>query len=482
MRRLISFLIALSFAASALIAAPVANLSTKLNAYHTQMDARQFLQAANSAADAAELYAIGQNYEGAFTFLNNVNKTLAAKGILPDSLPEVRYLLERARFKLYRRMGNNPAAERVLSRMGAYARRAGSIDITSDMLFNEARQYYATGNSEKGNRCMERLVAGFNSAGSDAAVDTLYHRLMAKAVDANTAHVLDYTYQHYISWADSIETANADTELAKAKRQYTEATDIISQKDSTIAKRTGWIVTFAVLFAIAVGVVILLVILYLRIMVVNRRLRKRLDDSIARNEAKNAILHNLSLRIDPALSRLDTSDPTVKSLHRFVERIGELSDVENAEDSPQGELSDVNLESFCENIASRIRPLLKPDVNFVISGAKGIARINAPEVEKILIDLLTNAARFTPEGGKITFAYKKRGAKSHQFIVTDSGPGVEPELREKLFIAFANPHDLATGTGLGLPISAARATSINGTLQLDTQITSGASFILNLHS
>ncbi len=482
MRRFLSLLTALSFALLAQNVSAATDLSRKLANYYSQIEAHQYLQAANSAADASALYAQGQNYEGAFNFLNNVNKALAGKGVAPDSLPEVRYLLERARFKLYRRMGNNPAAERILGRMGNFARKAGKTDITADMLFNEARQYFATGNTEKGTRCMERLMAMLGKSNSDAATDTLYRRIIDKAIADNAAPVLGYTYESYIKWTDSIETANADTELAKARRQYTDALTTISEKDSTIAARTGWIVTFAILFAVAVGVAVILGLLYLRIMVVNKRLRRRLDDALARNEAKNAILHNMSSRIDPALDRLDSSNPTVKSLRRFVERIGELADVENASEAEASEASDVNLESFCENIASQIRPLLKPEVSLTITGARGIARINGPEVEKILIDLLTNAAKATPAGGKITLAYKKRGAKSHQFIVTDSGSGVAEELRDNLFIAFANHQDLAEGTGLGLPISAGRAAAINGSLVLDTPTASGASFTLNIHS
>ena len=117
-----------------------------------------------------------------------------------------------------------------------------------------------------------------------------------------------------------------------------------------------------------------------------------------------------------------------------------------------------------------------------LDGTRGYARIDSLEVSKILTHLLDNAARFTPEGGKITLAYRKRGAKSHQFIVTDSGPGIPEEERENLFTAFSKTCDLEDGDRLGLSICALRAEKINGTLTIDPAITNGASFVLTIHS
>ena len=119
-------------------------------------------------------------------------------------------------------------------------------------------------------------------------------------------------------------------------------------------------------------------------------------------------------------------------------------------------------------------------VNF--SGCKGMAHIAPKEVEIILTDLLKNAAANTPANGKITVSYKKRGAKSHQFVVTDNGPAVTSDKRETIFNPFDVSHQLADGDILLLPVCAVRAKNINGSLALDPDITNGASYVLTIHS
>ncbi|MDE7144598.1 MAG: ATP-binding protein, partial [Duncaniella sp.] len=145
-------------------------------------------------------------------------------------------------------------------------------------------------------------------------------------------------------------------------------------------------------------------------------------------------------------------------------------------------MEDVDLERFCQGIVDEMKPLFKPGVIVSLSGCKGMAHIAPVEVGTILKDLLKNAAANTPANGKVTLSYKKRGAKSHQFVVTDSGAGVASEKRETLFNPFDLSHQLADGDILLLPVCAVRAKNINGTLALDPDVTAGASFVLTVHS
>ena len=66
--------------------------------------------------------------------------------------------------------------------------------------------------------------------------------------------------------------------------------------------------------------------------------------------------------------------------------------------------------------------------------------------------------------------------------MTDTSPGIPENERENLFKPFATPTDLSKGARPGLPICALRAEKINGSLTLDPSVTTGASFILTLHS
>lgn len=95
--------------------------------------------------------------------------------------------------------------------------------------------------------------------------------------------------------------------------------------------------------------------------------------------------------------------------------------------------------------------------------------------------MLKNAAFYT-EQGRISLDFKKRGAHTHQFIITDTGTGIPAEQQENLFKPFTQVKDLTTGDGLGLPICSLIATKMNGSLTLDTSYTKGCRFILELHA
>jgi hypothetical protein len=96
--------------------------------------------------------------------------------------------------------------------------------------------------------------------------------------------------------------------------------------------------------------------------------------------------------------------------------------------------------------------------------------------------LLENAAEYTPAGGKIGLDFKKRGAHTHQFIISDTGCGIAEEQRENIFKPFTAVKDLTQGDGLGLPICALIATKMDGSLTLDSSYAKGTRFVLELHT
>ena len=81
--------------------------------------------------------------------------------------------------------------------------------------------------------------------------------------------------------------------------------------------------------------------------------------------------------------------------------------------------------------------------------------LDSEQLERILLYLLRNAAFYT-EQGRISLEFKKRGAHTHQFIVTDTGIGIPKESIKKIWDRFYKS-DLSRGkdkkgTGLGLAI------------------------------
>lgn len=107
-------------------------------------------------------------------------------------------------------------------------------------------------------------------------------------------------------------------------------------------------------------------------------------------------------------------------------------------------------------------------------------RTDPVRLDQILVNLLSNAIRHSPEGAGIEVAADSRDGHV-AFAVIDHGPGVPLELRERIFEPFErfDPHSGA-GTGLGLPVSRRLAAALGGTLIVEETAGGGATFVLRL--
>ncbi len=98
-------------------------------------------------------------------------------------------------------------------------------------------------------------------------------------------------------------------------------------------------------------------------------------------------------------------------------------------------------------------------------------------VLQIISNLLSNAFRWTPDGGRIDVALaSKNGAVTVD--VADTGPGIRPEERERIFRPFWSRD--GRGTGLGLPIASELALALGGRIELATEVGKGSRFRLVL--
>jgi signal transduction histidine kinase len=98
-------------------------------------------------------------------------------------------------------------------------------------------------------------------------------------------------------------------------------------------------------------------------------------------------------------------------------------------------------------------------------------------VLQIVSNLLSNAFSWTPDGGTISLALTQdNGAVS--VAVTDSGPGIQPDDRDRVFRPFVSEN--GGGTGLGLAISRELAQALGGELGLTSVVGRGSRFELRL--
>jgi two-component system, OmpR family, sensor kinase len=98
-------------------------------------------------------------------------------------------------------------------------------------------------------------------------------------------------------------------------------------------------------------------------------------------------------------------------------------------------------------------------------------------VLQIISNLLANAFRWTPDGGRIDLALGSANG-SVTVDVADTGPGIRADERERIFRPFWS-HD-GRGTGLGLPIARELAVALGGRIELETELGAGSRFRLVL--
>jgi signal transduction histidine kinase len=107
---------------------------------------------------------------------------------------------------------------------------------------------------------------------------------------------------------------------------------------------------------------------------------------------------------------------------------------------------------------------------------------DARALTQILINLLSNAAKFTPEGGRVVVRAKAEGAAAVRIEVQDSGIGIAPEDQARIFEEFRQLDGSAErqygGVGLGLAVVKRLAEALGARVELTSEKGRGATFAL----
>ncbi|MCK5664799.1 MAG: response regulator [Thiotrichaceae bacterium] len=140
--------------------------------------------------------------------------------------------------------------------------------------------------------------------------------------------------------------------------------------------------------------------------------------------------------------------------------------------------SDFSLEPFLENIVElfKMRTQEKGIAFYyqVISTLPQVIRADEKRLRQILINVLSNAVKFTKQG-KVTFKVGYHHDKI-RFQIEDTGPGIAPEAMSKIFKPFeqvGDPKSKAEGTGLGLAITETLLEMMGGVLKIESVVGQG---------
>lgn len=202
----------------------------------------------------------------------------------------------------------------------------------------------------------------------------------------------------------------------------------------------------------------------------NRRLS--LEDQ-AKNEFLATLAHELRNPLAPVVSSLELMKIKAEELNRLdLMQLVETANTHNATLThlldDLLDISRISQKKFkLQKQNAELRPIVERALRTVDSLCKSrnhILSVSIPKenvyleadplrLEQILINLLTNAAKYTDVGGHIELAITCEGERNLRISVKDNGNGIEPHMLGKIFESFVQSNDSNAGLGIGLSLT-----------------------------
>ncbi|BAY23336.1 multi-sensor signal transduction histidine kinase [Calothrix sp. NIES-2100] len=143
-------------------------------------------------------------------------------------------------------------------------------------------------------------------------------------------------------------------------------------------------------------------------------------------------------------------------------------------------LEPVELQGVIENAIATVRQCETKDIRLdcQLAPSPTIVQGDPERLQQIILNLLTNAVKFTPEGGRIEINLQTNENQA-QIIVSDTGCGIDSEVLPYIFDTFRQAYGVKKGLGLGLAIARSLVELHSGTIHAESPgIGQGATFIV----
>ena len=240
-------------------------------------------------------------------------------------------------------------------------------------------------------------------------------------------------------------------------------------------------------------------------------LNAALQEANQANKAKTVFLSNMSHEIRTpmnaiiGLNSIALSDPSISAQTReYLEKIGVsanhlLGIINDILDMSRIESGRMIIKSEEFSFAKMLE-----QVNTIVSGqcsekglqyeCRTIGRVedcyigDEMKLRQILINILGNAVKFTPEGGEVSLTIEDVKRLNHQatlrFTIRDTGIGISEEFLPRIFDAFsqedATPAGSFGSTGLGMPITKSIVELMNGQIEVESKKGEGTTFTVTI--
>lgn len=154
----------------------------------------------------------------------------------------------------------------------------------------------------------------------------------------------------------------------------------------------------------------------------------------------------------------------------LLQLIGDILDLAKVEaNTLEFTYKPTDINALIKNIDDTVRMKVQPGVvlNHILGAADCCIETEPNRLAQVLINMLTNACKFTKEGS-ITFGYELHG-KELFFFVRDTGCGISKEGQAQIFQRFVKLNNFVQGTGLGLPICKSIIEKMNGDIGVTSE-------------
>ncbi|MFE3702729.1 ATP-binding protein, partial [Nocardia tengchongensis] len=154
--------------------------------------------------------------------------------------------------------------------------------------------------------------------------------------------------------------------------------------------------------------------------------------------------------------------------------VGDLVDLAR-EDAPETVYERIDLGDIAERALERVRRR-RTGIDFDVQLRPWFVYGDEPGLERALLNVLDNAAKWSPAGAKVFVTMRENGRGLLEFAVDDAGPGIPPAERELVFERFyrTTASRSMPGSGLGLAIVKQVVTKHGGTINIDSSDRGGA--------
>lgn len=432
--------------------------------------------------------------------------------------------------KSYFELGNLFAAKDDVAQAINYHKKAADIRDQLGHSFEKAQNYIKIGelSSDQGN-----LNAAANYANRALHIANSFNALELKVEALKLAlntHIRLGNMDRAASLQDSLEELQDSLEVLKEEQQQRNLTFHLRTKEKVDSlkqlqkaqedqqaqlEREHFLLIIAIIVALAL--VIILLLLYNRYryrrhqenLLLNKNeelenLNHRLE---ALNEEKNdimqAVTHDLKNPLagiiglaDIILSEADTMSreevmdfmkQIENSAQKMNDMIRKLLDIRTIElGGHDMEIRPTNITELVEEVIKNNAQRAKEkdiDINSNIADAPEMVMGDHTAIQRVLDNLVSNAIKYTPKGKRIKLNLLQDNGDM-RVEVTDEGPGIKEEERQKLFKKFSRlsnkPTDGEDSTGLGLYVAKQLTEEMNGKIGCDSELGEGSTFYLTL--